>query len=74
MTMGLLRAAVSVPPTTVILIIVAALVVFSFLLMFFSRYRRCPSDKVMVIYGKVGTNRDGTTRSARCIHGGASMV
>lgn len=74
MTMGFLRAAVSVPPTTVILIIVAALVVFSFLLMFFSRYRRCPSDKVMVIYGKVGTNRDGTTRSARCIHGGASMV
>lgn len=74
MTMGLLRAAVSVPPTIVILIIVAALVVFSFLLMFFSRYRRCPSDKVMVIYGKVGTNRDGTTRSARCIHGGASMV
>lgn len=28
----------------------------------------------MVIYGKVGTNRDGTSRSAKCVHGGASFV
>ena len=31
------------------------------LLVVLSRYRRCPSDKVMVIYGQVGTNgSDGT--------------
>lgn len=28
----------------------------------------------MVIYGKVGTNRDGTQRSAKCIHGGAAFI
>src|SRR6267142_1538007 len=32
-------------------------------------YRKCPSNKVLVIYGKV---RGGNT--ARCIHGGASFV
>ncbi len=34
-----------------------------------SRYRRCPANKVLVIYGKVGG-----TRAAKCIHGGASFV
>ena len=28
----------------------------------------------MVIYGKVGQNKDGTARSARCIHGGAAFI
>lgn len=40
----------------------------------FSRYRKCPSDKVMVIYGKVGQDKDGQARSAKCIHGGASFI
>ncbi len=33
------------------------------------RYRRCPSDKILVVYGKVGEGQ-----SARCIHGGGCMV
>ncbi len=33
------------------------------------RYRRCPSDKILVIFGKVGTGQ-----SARCIHGGGALV
>ena len=28
----------------------------------------------MVIYGKVGNNKDGSARSAKCIHGGAAFV
>ena len=28
----------------------------------------------MIIYGKVGNNRDGTSRSSKCVHGGASFV
>jgi flotillin len=28
----------------------------------------------MVIYGRVGVNKDGTQRSSRCIHGGASFI
>ena len=35
-----------------------------------SRYKRCPSDKVLVIYGRVG----GQGQSARCLHGGGALV
>lgn len=34
-----------------------------------NRYRRCPSDKILVIYG----NR-GTSKSAKCVHGGGAFV
>lgn len=37
------------------------------------RYRRCPSDKILVIYGKTGSNKSGNS-SAKCIHGGAAFV
>ena len=60
--------------TLLIAIIIIVLVVFSLFLVFLSRYRRCPSDKIMVIYGKVGSNNDGTARSAKCIHGGAAFI
>lgn len=36
---------------------------------FLSRFRRCPSDRVLVVYGRVGAGR-----SARCLHGGAAFV
>ena len=35
-----------------------------------SRYKRCPSDRILVIYGRVG----GTGESARCLHGGGALV
>jgi len=56
------------------LIVVLVVLVFATIVFMLSRYRRCPSDKVMVIYGKLGKNSDGTQRSARCIHGGAAFV
>ena len=57
---------------SLILIIVAVIfVTFSAIL---RRYRRCPSDKVMVIYGKTGKSKSGSISSARCIHGGAAFV
>ena len=34
-----------------------------------SRYKRCPSDKILVVYGKVGTGQ-----SANCIHGGGASI
>ncbi len=61
-------------PTVVITLTVIAVFLFTMLLVVLTRYRRCPSDKVLVIYGKVGTNKDGTTRSAKCIHGGAAFI
>ncbi|MGI5985582.1 MAG: flotillin family protein [Clostridiales bacterium] len=58
----------------VIFICVIAILVFSLGLLIMRRYKRCPSDKVMVIYGKVGNDKDGSVRTARCIHGGAAFV
>jgi len=50
------------------------MVVFVLLVMFTiiflaSRYKRCPSDKILVKYGKVGKGQ-----SAQCIHGGGSFI
>lgn len=56
------------------IVIVLVLVIASIVLMFLTRYKKCPSDKIMVIYGKIGKNSDGTSKSAKCIHGGASFV
>ncbi|OUQ81325.1 flotillin family protein [Flavonifractor sp. An10] len=57
-----------------ILVCVIVLIVFSLLVFIIKRYKKCPSDRVMVIYGKVGSNKDGSTRSAKCIHGGAAFI
>ena len=39
------------------------------------RYKRCPSDNILVIYGRVGRLKGETkAASARCIHGGAAFV
>lgn len=39
-----------------------------------SRYKRCPSDKILVVYGRTGKNKEGGISSARCIHGGAAFI
>lgn len=61
-------------PETIILLVVLGVLVFSVLVWAFSRYKKCPSDKIMVIYGKVGKNKDGSNKSAICIHGGAKFI
>lgn len=38
------------------------------LFLFVTRYKRCPSDKILVIYGKTGSG------SAKCVAGGAAFV
>jgi flotillin len=59
-----------------ILYLIVAAVVFFFVLIvsFFKRYKRCPSDRVLVVYGKVGKGQDAMQRSAKCIHGGAAFI
>lgn len=61
-------------PAMIILFSVIAVLLFTTIIVILSRYRKCPSDKILVIYGKVGNNPDGTNRSARCIHGGGAFV
>ena len=49
---------------------VIGVIVLVFLFMaLINRYRRCPSDKILVIYGS-----KSSTRSAKCIHGGGAFV
>lgn len=55
-------------------VIVVVLLLLLIVVMLATRYKKCPSDKVMVIYGKVGKSQDGTARSAKCIHGGAAFI
>ncbi len=55
-------------------ICVGAVVLLAALITILSRYRKCPADKVLVIYGKVGSDASGKTRSAKCIHGGAAFI
>lgn len=58
------------------LIYLGILVVFIFGILgaLFSRYKKCPSDKILVKYGKVGKSGDGGNKSANCIHGGAAFI
>jgi len=52
----------------IILIIILALGAIAAFLALASRYRRCPSNKILVIYGKTQSG------AAKCIHGGAAFV
>lgn len=54
--------------------LVAIIIIIILISAFAKRYQRCPSDKVLVIYGKVGKGDDGESRSAKCIHGGAAFI
>ncbi|WP_282125265.1 flotillin family protein [Marinifilum flexuosum] len=58
----------------VLLITTAVIFVFVLIVSFFKRYKRCPSDRVLVVYGKVGKGSGAESRSAKCIHGGAAFV
>ncbi|NDL68394.1 flotillin family protein [Anaerotalea alkaliphila] len=53
---------------------VLIVVVFTTLVALLSRYRKCPSDKIMVIYGKIGKGTAEGQHSSRCVHGGASFI
>ena len=58
----------------VVVISLGILFVFILLISFLRRYKRCPSDRILVIYGKIGQGKEATYRSAKCIHGGASFI
>ncbi|MDA1193559.1 MAG: SPFH domain-containing protein [Planctomycetota bacterium] len=47
----------------------AILMGFSLLLLLVKRYKRCPSNKILVVYGKVGGGG-----ASKCIHGGGAFI
>jgi flotillin len=53
----------------VALIIVPVLLVLFFVTMLVRQYRRCPSNRILVVYGKVSGQR-----AARCMHGGGTFI
>ena len=50
------------------LIGIAVVVLFILISALISRYKRCPSDKILVVYGRTGG------ASAKCIHGGGAFI
>ena len=57
-----------------ILIVGIVFLFFSTAIIILSRYKKCPSDKVLVVFGKLGKDKDGMERSSKCIHGGATFI
>ena len=53
----------------IILKITILLVGLGMLIFFFSSYQKCPSDRILVIYGK-----SGPRQSSKCLHGGAAFI
>jgi len=49
--------------------IAVVLIIVVILIALLRRYKRCPSDKILVIYGKTGGDR-----SAKTVHGGAAFI
>src|SRR5947199_9789195 len=56
-------------PWPLVAAVAAAVVVFGMLLFVAKRYKRCPSNRVLVIYGKTSSGN-----AAKCVHGGAAFV
>lgn len=59
-----------ISPEMIWLIVLVVLVFFSITMLLVSRYKRCPSNRILVIYGKWTGSATGT----KCIHGGARLV
>lgn len=48
---------------------IIALIVFAGLVFLANQYKRCPSNKIIVVYGKTGGNS-----TAKCVHGGGTFI
>ncbi|MCH2026549.1 MAG: flotillin family protein, partial [Verrucomicrobiales bacterium] len=46
-----------------------SIIIFGMVIFFFSWYQKCPSDRILVIYGKT---KGGM--SSKCLHGGAAFI
>lgn len=58
----------------VALTVIIPLILVMILLLIASRFKKCPSDKIMVVYGKVSSGKDAVHRSAKCLHGGVTFI
>jgi len=56
-------------PWPVVGAVAVAVVLFSILMLLVRHFKRCPSNKILVVFGKTGGGN-----AAKCIHGGAAFV
>jgi flotillin len=66
---ALLAADPAQNPFMLAIVVAAVLILFGFMVMLVKRYKRCPSNKILVVYGKVESGR-----SSKCLHGGGTFV
>jgi flotillin len=59
---------------TIVLIAVIAISLFATFAALTQRYKRCPSDKLLVVYGKTGKNAAGEISTAKVSHGGGQFI
>ena len=70
-----LLAAQQIGGGAVLLIVIIAFVAFAVFIGVLARIKKCPSDRIMVIYGSQIFHKDKTTKhAARCIHGGTAFI
>ena len=53
----------------IIMVLAGVLFLAGFFLIIARRYKRCPSNRILVIYGKTGAGQ-----SSKCLHGGGAFV
>ena len=58
-----------ISPAPLMLVVAIVLIISFFFVMLVLQYKRCPSNRVLVVFGKIAG-----TRAARCIHGGGTFV
>ena len=56
-------------PSFMAFVTVPALILVAALIFVANQYKRCPSNKVIVVYGKTGG-----TSTAKCVHGGGTFI
>ena len=56
-------------PVLTVIVVLLAITVLSIIVLIIRRYKRCPSNRILVVYGKSGKGQ-----TSICIHGGARLV
>lgn len=69
-TLGLVLAPAALGPGPLLGLAAAVVLLFLFVVVYMTtRYKRCPSNRVLVVYGKVRGQQ-----AAKCLHGGGAFV
>ena len=66
--------AAAFPGGSILLIVIVLFIIFTVTLAILSRLKKCPSDKVMVIFGSELFHSRTGQHAARCLHGGTAFI